>query len=65
MTIRLSHDDAYAFTAIPVAATIMQYLKRANEPGFYFQSHFLSPENLLQVRRGLGIHTHVSEGSWG
>ena len=62
MTIRLSHDDAYMFTAIPVAACIMQYLERAHEPGFYFQSHFLRPESLLQVLQKLGIQTHVSEG---
>ena len=63
MTIRLSHDDAYMFTAIPVAACIMQYLERAHEPGFYFQSHFLRPESLLQVLERLSIRTHVSEGS--
>jgi saccharopine dehydrogenase (NAD+, L-lysine-forming) len=63
MTIRLSHQDAYLFTAIPVAACIMQYLEDVHEPGFYFQSHLLKPESLLQVLRKLGIQTHVSEAS--
>ena len=69
MTIRLSRDDAYMFTAIPVAARIMQYpcimqyLERAHEPGFYFQSHFLRPENLLQVLEKLGLQVHMSAGS--
>ena len=62
---RLSHDDAYLFTAIPVAACIMQSLERAHDPGFYFQSHFLRPESLLQVLEKLGIQTRVSEGSEG
>ena len=65
MTIRLSHDDAHMLTAIPVAACVMQYLERAHEPGFYFQSHFLRSESLLQVLQKLGIQTHVSEGSYG
>ncbi len=59
MTIRLSHEDAYLFTAIPVAACIMQYLEKAHEPGFYFQSHFLKPESLLQVLKKLGIRTQL------
>ncbi len=63
MTIRLSHEDAYLFTAIPVAACIMQYLEDVHQPGFYFQSHLLKPESLLQVLRSLGIQTHVSEAS--
>jgi saccharopine dehydrogenase (NAD+, L-lysine-forming) len=60
MTIRLSHEDAYLFTAIPVAACIMQYLEKAHEPGFHFQSHFLNPESLLQVLNDLGIQAQVS-----
>ena len=63
MTIRLSHEDAYLFTAIPVVACIMQYLKNAHEPGFYFQSHFLEPETLLHVLSNLGIQTRPIENS--
>jgi len=61
MSIRLSHGDAYLFTAIPVAACIMQYLEGAHDPGFYFQSHFLEPEDLLQILQKLGIQVHASE----
>lgn len=63
MTIRLSHEDAYLFTAIPVVACILQYLKNAHEPGFYFQSHFLEPETLLHVLSNLGIRTRLIETS--
>jgi saccharopine dehydrogenase (NAD+, L-lysine-forming) len=63
MTIRLSHEDSYLFTAIPVVACILQYLENVHEPGFYFQSHFLKPETLLQVLSRLGIQTRVIEAS--
>ncbi len=53
--IQLSHEDPYLFTAIPVVTCILQYLERNHTPGFYFQSHFLRLEKLLQNLEGLDI----------
>ncbi|NNE19925.1 MAG: hypothetical protein HKN10_15750 [Myxococcales bacterium] len=61
MLIRLSHEDAYWFTAIPVAACIFQWLEGGHEPGLYFQSHFLKPATLVEVLSKLGIRVRVSE----
>jgi hypothetical protein len=49
------------FTAIPIAACVIQYLEAKHEPGLYFQSHFLKPESLLQVLTKLGVRTQVVE----
>ena len=52
----LYHDDGYAFTAIPVAATMLQYLDGAiRRPGLSLQAHIVDPERLLEDMERLGI----------
>lgn len=64
LKIKLSHEDAYLFTAIPVAACIKQYLKNKHEPGFYYQAQFVDPADFLQDIKMMGINVVVSRDEW-
>lgn len=62
LTIRLSHEDSYWFTAIPVVACIQQYMKGTHDPGLHFQAQFLEAEGLVRVLSELGIESTIEEG---
>jgi saccharopine dehydrogenase (NAD+, L-lysine-forming) len=58
MELALRHPDGYQFTAIPVAACIMQYLDgSARQPGLRMMGHAVDPARLLHdmVRMGIEI----------
>lgn len=55
MTLRLSHDDAYALTAIPIVACVQQWLAGPRRPGLWFQAHFVEPEALLHGMARMGV----------
>lgn len=52
----LSHADGYAFTAIPVVATLLQYLGEAGrKPGLWTQAHFVEPKRMFDDMQKMGI----------
>ncbi len=59
----LSHADGYAFTAIPVVATLLQYLGEAGrKPGLWTQAHFCEPKRMLRDMQRMGIV--LTESGW-
>jgi len=55
LTLRLSHDDGYAFTAIPVVACVRQWLSEPRRPGLWFQGQYVVPEALLRDMGRMGV----------
>ncbi len=52
------HDDAYAFTAIPVVACIRQYLDgHIVKPGLWLMGHVVEPAGLIadMIRMGIAV----------
>ena len=57
-SLMVSHEDGYALTAIPVAATIAQYLSEKesiHKPGLWFQANIVDPERLLVDMNDMGV----------
>ena len=56
VSIELSHEDSYLFTAIPAVACIMQYLDGSiRKPGLWFMGNAVDPERLLDDMTRMGI----------
>jgi saccharopine dehydrogenase (NAD+, L-lysine-forming) len=52
----LYHPDGYVFTAVPVAATLLQLLDgSARKPGLHLQAHIVEPQRLMRDLARLGI----------
>ncbi len=55
-SLMLSHDDGYVFTAIPVVATLLQYLDGSwRKPGLWTQAHFVEPKRMLDDMQRMSI----------
>jgi saccharopine dehydrogenase (NAD+, L-lysine-forming) len=64
LTARLFHEDGYVFTAVPVVATILQWLdSEARKPGLWYQAHIVDPERLVRDIAGMGIEISINENS--
>ncbi|NOZ74662.1 MAG: NAD(P)H-binding protein [FCB group bacterium] len=53
--LQLSHEDGYWFTAIPVAAAVMQWIDH-RDPGLHFMGQYVEPDSLLKQMETFGIH---------
>lgn len=52
----LSHRDAYEFTAIPVAAALLQYLNgAAKKSGLWMMGHLVEPHRLITDMKRMGV----------
>ncbi len=62
MDITLYHQDAYMFTAIPVAACLLQYLDGSiRKTGLWTQANIVEPNRLMQDMERMGVHIQIQE----
>ena len=56
----VAHPDGYELTAIPVAATLLQYLGgSAREPGLWMMGHLADPVRLMQDMDKMGVQINT------
>jgi len=52
----VSHRDGYELTAIPVVATLLQYLdSSARKPGLWMMGHLIDPHRLIKDMEAMGV----------
>ncbi len=63
INIAIAHPDGYLFTAIPVAACLLQYLDGTIAwPGLWFQAHIVEPNRLMRDMQRMGITVQQVNG---
>lgn len=56
----VAHPDGYELTAIPVVATLLQYLDgSARKPGLWMMGHVVDPVRLMKDMEKMGAHTQT------
>jgi saccharopine dehydrogenase-like NADP-dependent oxidoreductase len=61
MEIVISHEDGYFLTAIPIAATLMQYIEGLVKPGLHFMAHYPEPLKLISDMKYMGLDITITE----
>lgn len=57
----LSHPDGYELTAIPVAASLLQWMDgTARRPGLWLMGHLVDPQRLFADMQRMGVQIHES-----
>ena len=64
LEITISHSDGYLFTAIPVAACLLQYLDGSfvTKPGLWWQAHIVEPNRFMRDMQRMGIAIKTTDG---
>ena len=63
MNVIISHPDGYLFTAIPVAACLLQYLDRSiARPGLWMQALVVEPTRFMRDMQRMGINVITAGG---
>jgi len=63
MEVIISHPDGYLFTAIPVAACLLQYLDGSiDKPGLWVQANIVDPARLMKDMQHMGITMQTNTG---
>ena len=64
MQVIISHPNGYMFTAIPVAACLLQYLGGTiKKPGLWLQAHIVEPVRFIGDMQRMGIKVQEKGGS--
>lgn len=59
--IKLSHEDGYVLTAVPVVACLLQYLEGyIRRPGLWFQANIVESQRMLQDMERMGIKVEIT-----
>lgn len=59
--VRTFHEDGYDFTAIPVAACMLQYLDGSiRQPGLWLMGHLVDPHRLFRDMERMGIQVKAT-----
>ena len=62
IAVTISHPDGYLFTAIPVAACLLQYLDGSIvKPGLWLQAHIVEPNRFMRDMQHMGITINTIE----
>jgi saccharopine dehydrogenase-like NADP-dependent oxidoreductase len=60
-SLTLSHDDGYQFTAIPVVATLLQYLDGSiRQAGLFTQANLVEPARLIDDMQRMGVSVRAA-----
>lgn len=62
LRVKLFHEYAYALTAIPVVACLLQYLDGCiGTPGLWLQGNVVEPARMLSDLERMGVKCEVSD----
>lgn len=62
MDVTIYHEDAYMFTAIPVAACLLQYLDGSiKKPGLWTQANIVEPNRLMKDMERMGVDVQIQD----
>jgi saccharopine dehydrogenase (NAD+, L-lysine-forming) len=62
LDVTIYHQDGYVFTAIPVAACLLQYLDGSiKQSGLWTQANIVEPERLMKDMERMGVEVQIQD----